>query len=211
MHAVCAAARSLFRLRSSVPAQPAAMPPLVLRRSAMPPGFSVGASARREIRALRPQLWMFRRRYAKSGDVYVAYHVFGDGPFNLVATPGWVSNVELIWDDPDRAVFYRGLAPFARVAVFDNEVRARPTASLVRITVDSTRRSGVRRPAARTPDLHRPLALHLVTPEPPVLHLDPAATRDVTRSRQRPPVASEPWLRASGRRSRRANVQLRAK
>ena len=33
-------------------------------------------------------------RYARSGDVYVAYQVFGDGPFDLVITPGALSNIE---------------------------------------------------------------------------------------------------------------------
>jgi pimeloyl-ACP methyl ester carboxylesterase len=57
--------------------------------------------------------------YARSGDVYVAYQAFGDGPFNIVAVPGRVSNVELIWDDPDRCAFYGALASFARVIIFD--------------------------------------------------------------------------------------------
>ena len=58
-------------------------------------------------------------QYTRSGDVYVAYQVFGDGPFNVVAVPGRVSNVELIWDDPDRRAFYGALASFARVIIFD--------------------------------------------------------------------------------------------
>jgi hypothetical protein len=37
-------------------------------------------------------------RYAKSGDVHVAYQVFGDGPLNLVFAPLFVSNIELYWD-----------------------------------------------------------------------------------------------------------------
>jgi hypothetical protein len=39
-------------------------------------------------------------RYAKSGDVHIAYQVVGDGPVDLVLVPGWVSNVELWWEDP---------------------------------------------------------------------------------------------------------------
>ena len=42
-------------------------------------------------------------RYAKSGDVHVAYQVFGDGPINLVFAPPFVSNVENYWDEPDFA------------------------------------------------------------------------------------------------------------
>jgi hypothetical protein len=33
-------------------------------------------------------------RYAKSGDVNIAYQVVGEGPFDLVYVPGWVSNIE---------------------------------------------------------------------------------------------------------------------
>ena len=42
-------------------------------------------------------------RYAKSGDVNIAYQVVGDGPFDLVYVPGWVSNVELMWEEPAHA------------------------------------------------------------------------------------------------------------
>ena len=39
-------------------------------------------------------------RYARSGDVNIVYQVVGDGPTDIVYVPGWVSNVELMWDDP---------------------------------------------------------------------------------------------------------------
>ena len=35
--------------------------------------------------------------YARSGDVNVAYQVFGQGPLDLVIIPGWVSNIEIFW------------------------------------------------------------------------------------------------------------------
>src|SRR6266851_10270583 len=37
-------------------------------------------------------------RYAKSGDLNIAYQVVGDGPFDLVYVPGWVSNIDLAWE-----------------------------------------------------------------------------------------------------------------
>jgi hypothetical protein len=40
-------------------------------------------------------------RYAKSGDVHITYQVFGDGAINLVVVPGFVSNFETFWDEPD--------------------------------------------------------------------------------------------------------------
>jgi pimeloyl-ACP methyl ester carboxylesterase len=58
-------------------------------------------------------------RYAKSGEVHIAYQVFGDGPVNLVWVPGFVSNVETIWDEPDVARWLLRLGSYARVAMFD--------------------------------------------------------------------------------------------
>jgi class 3 adenylate cyclase/pimeloyl-ACP methyl ester carboxylesterase len=58
-------------------------------------------------------------RYAKSGDVHIAYQVFGKGPVNLVFVPGFVSNIELYWEHPDIARWMLRLANFARVATFD--------------------------------------------------------------------------------------------
>lgn len=60
-----------------------------------------------------------RTRYAKSGDLNIAYQVFGVGPRDLVYVPGWVSNIELMWDDPVLAAILRRLATFARVITFD--------------------------------------------------------------------------------------------
>ena len=46
-------------------------------------------------------------KYAKSGDVHIAYQVVGDGPNDLVFVPGWVSHVEYAWEDPFFAHFLR--------------------------------------------------------------------------------------------------------
>jgi pimeloyl-ACP methyl ester carboxylesterase len=58
-------------------------------------------------------------RYAKSGEVHIAYKVFGDGPVNLVWVPGFVSNVETTWEEPDIARWLLRLGSYARVAMFD--------------------------------------------------------------------------------------------
>ena len=58
-------------------------------------------------------------RYAKSGDVSIAYQVVGDGPFDLVFAPGFVSNVEYGWEEPTLERFYRRLASFCRLIIFD--------------------------------------------------------------------------------------------
>jgi pimeloyl-ACP methyl ester carboxylesterase len=57
--------------------------------------------------------------YARSGDVNIAYQVVGDGPRDLVYVPGWVSNIEVMWEDPGLARFLERLASFARLIVFD--------------------------------------------------------------------------------------------
>ncbi len=58
-------------------------------------------------------------RYTKSGDVTIAYQVLGDGPIDLVYAPGWVSNVEYGWQNPDFARFFRRLSSFCRLMLFD--------------------------------------------------------------------------------------------
>jgi class 3 adenylate cyclase len=58
-------------------------------------------------------------RYAKSGDVHIAYQVFGNGPIDLVFVPGFVSHIENYWEHPDLAGWLLRLAKFARVVMFD--------------------------------------------------------------------------------------------
>ena len=58
-------------------------------------------------------------RYAKSGNVHVAYQVFGNGEVDLVFVPGFVSNVEIYWEEPHFARWLSKLASFARVITFD--------------------------------------------------------------------------------------------
>lgn len=58
-------------------------------------------------------------KYAKSGDLNIAYQVVGDGPIDLVFVPGWVSNIEYSWEHPSYAKFYNRLASFSRLILFD--------------------------------------------------------------------------------------------
>jgi pimeloyl-ACP methyl ester carboxylesterase len=58
-------------------------------------------------------------RYVKSDDVHIAYQVLGEGPFDLLFVPGFVSNVEATWRSPDHSAFFRRLASFCRVVLFD--------------------------------------------------------------------------------------------
>jgi len=58
-------------------------------------------------------------RYARHGDVHLAYQVIGDGPIDLVLFGTFVSHVELNWENPSITRFLRGLASFSRLIVFD--------------------------------------------------------------------------------------------
>ena len=68
------------------------------------------SEARSRIRAMR---------YVKSGDADIAYEVVGDGPFDLLLVPPFVSHLECWWDEPEGARFVGGLANVARLILFD--------------------------------------------------------------------------------------------
>jgi pimeloyl-ACP methyl ester carboxylesterase len=58
-------------------------------------------------------------RYATNGDINIAYQVIGNGPRDLILVPGWMSNIEVFWDEPAVARFLRRLASFSRLILFD--------------------------------------------------------------------------------------------
>ena len=58
-------------------------------------------------------------RYAKSGDLHIAYQVVGGGPSDLVLVPPFVSHVEHYWEEPTVARFLTRLASFSRLILFD--------------------------------------------------------------------------------------------
>jgi pimeloyl-ACP methyl ester carboxylesterase len=58
-------------------------------------------------------------RYAKSGDMHIAYQVVGDGPIDLVLVPGFFSHVEYAWEEPSFARFLERLSSFSRLIAFD--------------------------------------------------------------------------------------------
>jgi len=58
-------------------------------------------------------------RYAKSGDLRVAYQVVGHGPLDLVFVPGFISNLEVHWEDPGFSHLLRRLSAFTRLILFD--------------------------------------------------------------------------------------------
>ncbi|HEY6784920.1 MAG TPA: adenylate/guanylate cyclase domain-containing protein [Gemmatimonadales bacterium] len=58
-------------------------------------------------------------RYARSGDVSIAYQVLGTGPFDLVWTPGALSHLDLTWEDAEKARFFNAFTSFCRLITFD--------------------------------------------------------------------------------------------
>lgn len=57
--------------------------------------------------------------YAQNGDVSIAYQVFGNGSCDLIVIPGWLSNLDLFWEQPRAADFFLKLAKFCRVILID--------------------------------------------------------------------------------------------
>jgi class 3 adenylate cyclase/predicted alpha/beta hydrolase len=57
--------------------------------------------------------------YARSGDVRIAYQVVGDGSFDLVFVPGFISNLDVQWEDPGFAHLLNRLCAFTRLILLD--------------------------------------------------------------------------------------------
>ena len=70
--------------------------------------------SRRRLESVSPPI-----RYAKSDDVDIAYQVVGDGPTDLVFVAGAMTNLEVLWEDPDYRRFCERLGTFTRLLLFD--------------------------------------------------------------------------------------------
>jgi hypothetical protein len=62
-------------------------------------------------------------RYARSGDIHVAYQVTGEGLVDLVMAPGTASHLYLDWEWPEKADFLKRLGSFCRLIRFDSGER----------------------------------------------------------------------------------------
>ena len=69
---------------------------------------------RRETVLVQPET-----QYVRSGDVWIAYQLVGDGPFDLVFVPGFVTHMELQWKLPGFGAFLADLGSFSRLIRFD--------------------------------------------------------------------------------------------
>ncbi|WP_244627311.1 alpha/beta fold hydrolase [Microvirga tunisiensis] len=57
--------------------------------------------------------------YARSGDLRIAYQVVGNGPLDLIWVPGFISNLDLYWEEPTLARLLHRLGSFSRLILFD--------------------------------------------------------------------------------------------
>jgi class 3 adenylate cyclase len=59
-------------------------------------------------------------RYARSGEASIAYQVTGEGALDLLFLPGWITQVEQLWEAPAQRRFFERLAAFNRLILFDS-------------------------------------------------------------------------------------------
>ncbi|HXB14649.1 MAG TPA: adenylate/guanylate cyclase domain-containing protein [Solirubrobacteraceae bacterium] len=59
-------------------------------------------------------------RYTRSGEVSIAYQVAGDGPLDVLFLPGWISQIEQLWEAPGNRRFLERLTSFGRLIMFDS-------------------------------------------------------------------------------------------
>lgn len=76
-----------------------------------------GVDASRAAPRIRPSIPP--TRYARAGDLTIAYQVLGDGPIDIVYVPGWITHLEYRWELPRAAHLLRRLASFSRLILFD--------------------------------------------------------------------------------------------
>jgi hypothetical protein len=66
-------------------------------------------------------------RYTQCGTINIAYQVFGEGPVDLLLVPGWVSNLDMMWEEPRLANWLRQLGSFVRGSCSTSAARASRT------------------------------------------------------------------------------------
>ena len=58
-------------------------------------------------------------RYARNGDVHIAYQTVGEGEITFVGLPGIVSNIEVTWENPESRRYLSAHAAFCRLVIYD--------------------------------------------------------------------------------------------
>ena len=85
-------------------------------------------------------------RYARSGDLSIAYQVVGDGPFDLVYVPGSTSHVELGWEVPGIRRIHERLAAFSRLIIDPWPARPRAVSRIQAMPFSAASIRYIRRP-----------------------------------------------------------------
>ena len=75
-------------------------------------------------------------RYARSGDVAIAYEVVGDGPLDVVLVPGFASHLDAAWDEPGLAEFQRLIGERARLILYDRRGQGLSDRTVTAPTID---------------------------------------------------------------------------
>ncbi len=57
--------------------------------------------------------------YTKCGTINIAYQVLGEGPLDILLVPGWITNLDILWEEPRLSRFLLRLASFSRLILFD--------------------------------------------------------------------------------------------
>jgi len=82
-------------------------------------------------------------RYTETPDgSWIAYQVIGSGDTDVVFVPGWVSNLDLIWDQRHIGAFLRQVAERSRLIVFDRRgcgLSDRPDVPSIDLLMDDVR------------------------------------------------------------------------
>ena len=69
---------------------------------------------------MRPSRERPETQYARSDEGwYVAYQVFGDGPLDILFIGNWMSNLDVMWEEPSLGRYFDRLASIGRVICFD--------------------------------------------------------------------------------------------
>ncbi len=77
-------------------------------------------------------------RYARAGDVHIAYQVVGDGSLDVVYVPPQLQQLEHLWAEPRVAAFFRRIARFARLILFDRRGTGLSDPIAARTTIEDT-------------------------------------------------------------------------
>ena len=101
-------------------------------------------------------------RYARKGDISIAYQVVGDGPPNIVLSSGIVSHMALMWSEPQANAMLRRMWPvYSRalrqtfVSAISNEEAALIAAALSHVNEPPREDAGAARKSAKPPHPHR--------------------------------------------------------